>query len=495
MVSPLVRIDSPSGGVAAVAVVVPAQRQPVGERVVGELRVAVDPEVLAGQGQAADLLVEREVEVGVDDRVAERAAVVGRAGHHGHVPVVEAVAGQRRALGALVRDVDGAVAADLRVGALRERSEPAGEGVQGGVDPGERGEAAAEVGRGGDHDRRLEVVALGGVGEPGPAHVHPAGGLVGGQPDLVVEERGRRRRAGRVGAVELDDRRAGPVRATVPGDRDDDAARRLGAAGGRRAPAEHDVAVVDGVARPEGEHRVAGRVHRGERAGRAGRDRQPGQHLVLPGLAAVEAGVRPAGAVVALLPVDEDAVVVGAGHDVARVGRVDRDRGLVLRAAAAGLAADRHGRVADDLVDVRRRVPVRVGLADEVLAERGDVRVVLALTLVLLAEDLLEQRVGHPVPGLVGVLGDPGRGRVDRRRSGGAAGRCRGGLAQRDQRADGQQAGGEHADSAGAEAHGGSPLRRWSGASLYPVRPIRLAARCVGKVWQRASGSDQAAGR
>ena len=61
MLSPLVLIDSPSV-VLAVAVIVPGQREPAGERVVGELRVAVDPEVQPGQRRCRRL-VEREVEV------------------------------------------------------------------------------------------------------------------------------------------------------------------------------------------------------------------------------------------------------------------------------------------------------------------------------------------------------------------------------------------------------------------------------------------------
>ena len=50
-------------------------------------------------------------------------------GHHRDVPVVQAVTVQRRALRPLVRDVEGAVPADLRVGPLRERGQPAAERV------------------------------------------------------------------------------------------------------------------------------------------------------------------------------------------------------------------------------------------------------------------------------------------------------------------------------------------------------------------------------
>src|SRR6266511_3625182 len=73
--------------------------------------------------------------------------------------------------------------------------------------------------------------------------------------------------------------------------------------------------------------------------------------------------------VVARLPGVEQPVVVRPGNQVARVDRVDRDRGLVLGRVAASLAADRHHRVIHDLVDVGRRVVVRVRLAQEALAQ------------------------------------------------------------------------------------------------------------------------------
>jgi hypothetical protein len=76
--------------------------------VVGELRIAVEPEVLAGQRV-------REVVVRVDDRVPERAPVVVEVATTVGVPVAGGVTRGGRADRGLVSDVQSPVVADLRV--------------------------------------------------------------------------------------------------------------------------------------------------------------------------------------------------------------------------------------------------------------------------------------------------------------------------------------------------------------------------------------------
>src|SRR5207244_5898212 len=105
--------------------------------------------------------------------------------------------------------------------------------------------------------------------------------------------------------------------------------------GGETDPAEDDVRVVRNPVRAEGHGWVSGRGKLLEHALTARLGGQPGKLNVPPGRATVERVVSPPGSVVERSEVAADTVVVRSRDEIARVRRVDRDRGLVLRRLAA----------------------------------------------------------------------------------------------------------------------------------------------------------------
>src|SRR5262249_15426982 len=134
---------------------------------------------------------------------------------HDRVVVLGVVAVDRLAHRRLVRDVERAVVADLRVGARGERRDAAPEPGQRRRDPAGSRPGTAEVRRAYRHDRRLKVVGGAVEGERRPGDVDRAAGRVGRDPLLVVEEVRRYRRTVGGDAVQLDDGRLAPGEAAV----------------------------------------------------------------------------------------------------------------------------------------------------------------------------------------------------------------------------------------------------------------------------------------
>ena len=181
--------------------------------------------------------------------------------------------------------------------------------------------------------------------------------LIDGDPFLVIEERSGKRIAARIHAVGVHDGGLAPGAATVGGLADRDAA-------GTVQAAEHQVGIVHGVVGTERDGGIARRIHVGQQIRCTSLVGQMRQLNIEPTAPAVERGVRPARAVIAPFTGIENSIVVGAGHQIARIGEVDGDGGFILRAVAAQLGTGLHELIVIDLIDIGARLLIRIQFPD-----------------------------------------------------------------------------------------------------------------------------------
>ena len=129
-------------------------------------------------------------------------------------------------------------------------------------------------------------------------------------------------------------------------------------------PVKADVGVVDRVIVAKGNGRVADRGEFLEHALRIARAAQSRQLLVDPGRAAIHRHIHPAAAIVAQRSGRNHAaipIIVCARHQVQRVGRVDGQRGFVLRRAATVVHTSTHVDVVSvNHIDVGDKWEIRI---------------------------------------------------------------------------------------------------------------------------------------
>ena len=137
--------------------------------------------------------------------------------------------------------------------------------------------------------------------------------------------------------------RWGPRGASVTGDSDRNAARRVI----RKAEVVDERSVVESAVRGEGQDRIAASLNVLEQTLPVGRRIPAGEEHVRERFAAIGAGVdeRP----------EAIAIVIRRRHDVRRIGRVDDDVLLVLRLVALCSISKREGRVPHDRVGIGSR--------------------------------------------------------------------------------------------------------------------------------------------
>jgi hypothetical protein len=118
-----VALDGGTGGgiVQTVAVIGPRRIQRIGDGVDGQLRKAVDPEILPRERVAAGIGVEGKIEIVGDFPVGEGASTVARLRDDYGIVIGRQIASQRLADRRLKGDEQIPVSIDLRVGSAAKR--------------------------------------------------------------------------------------------------------------------------------------------------------------------------------------------------------------------------------------------------------------------------------------------------------------------------------------------------------------------------------------